>query len=754
MSGGIKKVTSNLSLGRKILISIILLMSVSIAATVLMVNSSIEAEAEEDLLLNLKQAQTIFMSFLSTQGEESALKNRLLTKISFVRALVMGKDPAAIGQFAQDTLKNTKSDLVMFTDGEGRTLSRTDKKEHGEDLSGFSSVSKAMQGKKGFGLLIEGSEVYQINSLPIKAGPTIQGTISLGNKIDDQYVRKITEMTKSKISFISRGTVIASVWGMEERDDLRKMLSNLNGFIQETIKKRTASPPFNIKIGSETFTSVLLPIQEETQESAGIYLIQISRDKAMLVRDNIQRLMLIIGVISLLIAIVVSIVIAKQISNPISVLVGVSKAISKGDLSVSSAVDHLVQERGDEVGILAKSFSEMISGLKKEEARNIKMAQISAMVENSTSNIVFADTNLNITYMNAASTQTLKNIQHLLPIPVDKIVGSSIKTIFKNPERIRNILSNPDCLPHTEKIILGTEHLNLTAMPIYDINRNRIGTMANWSIVTSEVELRKTLSKTAASLATSSEQLFLSSQEMTVNSKETSDQAQRVSSASEETNQNVQSVSAATKEMSTTIQEISKSVQETSQITSSAVEMADNTTEAILKLGDSSSEIGKVIKVINSIAQQTNLLALNATIEAARAGEAGKGFAVVANEVKELAKGTGKATEEISKQILTIQSDTKNAVGAIEEIASVIEKINEISLSVSGAIEEQSATTTEITRNIAEAAQGTDEIVVNIQGISDASVSTTEGVNRVFESSQGLSSLAKELKTALKSLDV
>jgi methyl-accepting chemotaxis protein len=174
--------------------------------------------------------------------------------------------------------------------------------------------------------------------------------------------------------------------------------------------------------------------------------------------------------------------------------------------------------------------------------------------------------------------------------------------------------------------------------------------------------------------------------------------------------------------------------------------VAAKTNTTVAKLGESSAEIGNVIKVITSIAQQTNLLALNATIEAARAGEAGKGFAVVANEVKELAKQTAKATEDISRKIEAIQGDTKGAVEAITEIGKIINQINDLQNSIASAVEEQTATTGEISRNVAEAAQGSTEIARNVSGVAQAARHTSEGAGNTKNSADELSRIALDLQ--------
>jgi methyl-accepting chemotaxis protein len=259
-------------------------------------------------------------------------------------------------------------------------------------------------------------------------------------------------------------------------------------------------------------------------------------------------------------------------------------------------------------------------------------------------------------------------------------------------------------------------------------------------------DLLTQIAASAQHVSSASEELSATSEQITANSEETSAQADVVSKATQKVSQNLQTVAMGAEEMGTSIKEIAKNATEAAKVATSAVKVAETATAAVSKLGDSSTEIGQVIKVITSIAQQTNLLALNATIEAARAGEAGKGFAVVANEVKELAKETAKATEDISSKIEAIQSDTKAAVDAIASISGVINQINDISNTIATAVEEQNATTNEMSRNVAEAAQGSGEISSNIAGVAEAAQSTSRGSADTQKAAQELVEMSSQLR--------
>jgi methyl-accepting chemotaxis protein len=250
-------------------------------------------------------------------------------------------------------------------------------------------------------------------------------------------------------------------------------------------------------------------------------------------------------------------------------------------------------------------------------------------------------------------------------------------------------------------------------------------------------------------LAAASTQLKAAAEGMRANAQTAAGQADDVVASAGAVASSVDTVATGSSQMESAIREIAHNATEAARVAGQAVAVAENTTQTVGKLGDSSQEIATVVKLINGIAEQTNLLALNATIEAARAGEAGKGFAVVASEVKELAQETARATEDISKRVEAIQADTAGAVDAISQISTVIGEINDFQATIAAAVEEQTATTNEMNRNVAEAATGTQGIAAAISGLAAGTQETNERVADAQRAAGELARMSDELQEAV-----
>ena len=310
-------------------------------------------------------------------------------------------------------------------------------------------------------------------------------------------------------------------------------------------------------------------------------------------------------------------------------------------------------------------------------------------------------------------------------------------------------------------------------------HQDEIGTMASWfntfiekiqAIITEVAQNSTPLSDASSELSATSTQMASDAQEM-------QDQSATVASATEELSSNltnvarsadlmsssVNTVATAIEEMSSSLGEVAKNCAQASNISREADSEASEASGTMSQLSQAADEIGKVLDTISDIADQTNLLALNATIEAASAGEAGKGFAVVANEVKELAKQTAVATDEIGRQIQDMQSNTAGAVDAIERIAKIIGEINRITQVIASAVEEQSATTneiassiggasqaaSEIASNIEQASGGATEISTTIQGVAGMSETTASGARTTIKSAEALKAMSEQLQAVV-----
>jgi len=360
--------------------------------------------------------------------------------------------------------------------------------------------------------------------------------------------------------------------------------------------------------------------------------------------------------------------------------------------------------------------------------------------------VVVSNTKATNAKKNVTATQTeLSQIELYMMLMLGASVLLSVLVVYVVLQSVKRPLAS------LQKTILEMADSKLnTSVENTNLN-NEVGEMAK-AIQVLQTNLQqsfKAIGANSASVASSSEELAAVSMQMSSNAEETSAQAKVVADAADRMSSNTQMVATGIEEMSASIREISLSTVQASTVANQAVDVAKSTNETMSKLGKSTMEIGNVLKVISSIAEQTNLLALNATIEAARAGELGKGFAVVANEVKELARQTAKATEEIGGSISVMQADAKGALASIEEITAIINKMNEISGIIASAVEEQAATTAEINRNVSEAATGSTEIAKNIKSVADAAKSTTEGASNSQQAASDLSKIAVDLEGAV-----
>ncbi len=547
--------------------------------------------------------------------------------------------------------------------------------------------------------------------------------------------------------------------------------------------------------------------------------------------------------------------IARRVNCEIEEIRRVTVQLGHGDFREEAKVLSR-NELGETAEALNQAIHGMRTALDAEQVdwgdvgrQRAEVTRIRQLVENAPINIIYADRDLTLQYMNPATISTFRKLEQYLPVKVDEMLGKSIDIFHRSPAHQRGVLSDPRNLPHHAQFTLGPETVDLMACAIRDDRGEHIGTMVTWEVVTAKLESQRqvkesqeaelriaeerrkseqaeserrqreaadreaeqraraeeeraraselrakvdeilavvdaagqgdltrqisvqgedaigrlgeglsgffrnlrgsiaNIARTAETVAATSTQVNAVGQRLGGAASETAAQASVVSTAADEVSQNVQTVASGTEEMTASIREIAKNAADAARVALQAVKVAERTNGTVGKLGESSAEIGKVIKVITSIAQQTNLLALNATIEAARAGEAGKGFAVVANEVKELAKETARATEEIGRKIDAIQADTGDAVSAIREISEIIAQISGIQTTIAGAVEEQTATTNEMSRNVSEAARGAQEIAHNIQGVAATAQSTTDGAAQSQTAAGALARAAHELQS-------
>ncbi|CAM2006755.1 methyl-accepting chemotaxis protein [Acanthopleuribacter pedis] len=208
---------------------------------------------------------------------------------------------------------------------------------------------------------------------------------------------------------------------------------------------------------------------------------------------------------------------------------------------------------------------------------------------------------------------------------------------------------------------------------------------------------------------------------------------------------NLAEVASAVEELSATLQEISRNMEHCSKTTLDATELSKTASDSVRILDEHARNISDFVSIIDAISKQTNLLALNATIEAASAGEAGKGFAVVANEVKDLAKQTAQAVQQIAHRVSEIQQSTNTVIEANDRIATVMNEVSSINTGIVATIEEQASTVQEIHRNLDNTSSESEAISQSIQSSLEISIEVRDACQEAFKQASSVLTVTRDI---------
>ncbi len=136
----------------------------------------------------------------------------------------------------------------------------------------------------------------------------------------------------------------------------------------------------------------------------------------------------------------------------------------------------------------AQSAGNLLAGIASRSG-SLSAMEYEQMLNNMPINVMICDPHdLTITFVNETSIETLRGLEHLLPVRADDLLGQCIDIFHKDPSHQRRILADPRNLPHNAQIALGDETLDLLVTPVLDDRGSYVSAMLTWTVITDKVE--------------------------------------------------------------------------------------------------------------------------------------------------------------------------------------------------------------------------------------------------------------------------
>jgi len=375
-----------------------------VGGVLFVLTNTLTEKIEQQIISEFQSTQQVFRQQQNLIYDRLAESCYLIGENSTFKANVALNDPSSIDFSVNELAQFAKVDLFIVTDINGKVLAWLDHPEkQGENLSSRLGVSEALVGIEPEvsiewpGLWAIENEILQVVTLPIYAGESIIGTISLGSKITQVEAQNLKGNTNIDIHIFYADHLIASTFGENitesQQSHFNAYLQNQQNLIKSSLESRKETDAFSFLLGEEEIFTFISPMG--IGEPA-FYIASVSKSAELKILSVLQQNIFLTAIISFLITILIAFILGKTLTKPILNLVSGMNKVSDGDLSVN-----VPTKSSDEIGLLTQAFNQMITGLRERLhlMKYVGSHTIDMVKESSANEVALGGTRKNLTVL-------------------------------------------------------------------------------------------------------------------------------------------------------------------------------------------------------------------------------------------------------------------------------------------------------------------------------------------------------------------
>src|SRR5262249_37044637 len=272
------------------------------------------------------------------------------------RALMTTHDAATIQDGSAEVWRMSGADLLLMADRSGNVAALRTKATGLSQDDAQALLRKSLDSGEDRGWWFGDGHLYETWVQPIYFGAPGDGStlgfLVIGHEIQDRAAREFGNIVTGDIAYFDGGTLVASTLNAQQKQDLEVLCRNFPG---GTLTAK------EIQLGRERFLVSTVTLSENGEASVTLSIFK-SLDRATSFLHSLNRVLLGLGILSVLGGSVLVFLISGTFTRPLENLVGGVHALERGDFQYPLEVT-----TGDEVAEVTAAFDRMRAGMQKAQ---------------------------------------------------------------------------------------------------------------------------------------------------------------------------------------------------------------------------------------------------------------------------------------------------------------------------------------------------------------------------------------------------